>query len=356
VHYELKILRHRKYSYLRTYLLELIINILSSISTIYLAYICIFIGFIGLIWSADRFVAGAAAMAKSFGVTPMIIGLTIVSLGTSAPEVLVAINASLAQSGDLAIGNALGSNIANIALVLAITALIARIPIQKNILIDELPVLILVTLLSGFVLYDAKVSMFEGWLLAFMLIPTILYLIYRKKKEMSPEELASEDDIPDMTMKSAILWFFIGLGLLIGSSKILVWGGETTAQHFGVSPLIIGLTVIAVGTSLPELAASIMSALKGHHDIALGNIIGSNIFNILAVMAVPGIIYPTVMDESVFSRDYISMFTITVLLLILMAISLVKHRHSDKAGIGRAAGLVLLASYIGYYVLLFQSS
>ena len=328
---------------------------LSSVPTIYLAYISILIGFIGLIWSADRFVAGAAAMAKSLGVTPMIIGLTVVSFGTSAPEVLVSINAALAHSGDLAVGNALGSNIANIALVLAITALIARIPIHKHILIDELPVLIFVTLLSGFILYDAKISTFEGWLLALLLIPTMLYLIYRKNKDMSPEELTSEEDIPDMTTKAAIAWFIIGLGLLIGSSKILVWGGETTAIHFGVSPLIIGLTVIAVGTSLPELAASVMSAIKGHHDIALGNIVGSNIFNILAVMAMPGIIYPATMDASVFSRDYIAMLAITALLLVLIIMSFIKHRKSGSPGIGRMAGIVLLGSYIAYYAVLFQA-
>lgn len=339
---------------------------LSSIPIIYLAVLAISIGFTGLIWSADKFVYGAASIAKNLGMSSMLVGLTVVSFGTSAPEVLVSLNASLSHSGELAVGNALGSNIANIALVLAVTALVARIPIQKHILTDELPILMTLTILSGFILYDAKITRIEGYLLALLLIPTMLFLVMRKRKSVScdPDE---EQKIAHKTqpithktqhtvktsIRHATFWFLIGLVLLIGSSKLLVWGATLSAEYFGVSSLVIGLTVLAVGTSLPELAASIMSALKGHHDIALGNIIGSNIFNMLAVMSIPGIIYPTIMKANVFTRDFIAMLSITCLLAVIITLAFV--RRNDDHSIGRMSGAILLTSYIAYYIVLFTA-
>lgn len=318
---------------------------MDSIPSIYLAYIAIVIGIIGLVWSADRFVAGAASIAKVFGIAPMIIGLTIVSFGTSAPEVMVSVIAAFSGAGDLAVGNALGSNIANIALVLGMTTLIAYIPVQGHLLRHELPVLMIVTLISGYILYDALISVAEGWVLLVLLIPSIWYLVAVKQKSFSQEEMAEEESIPEMSRNSAIVWFFIGLALLIVSSKILVWGAETTAIHYNVSPLIIGLTIIALGTSLPELAASVISAVKGHHDIALGNIIGSNLFNLLAVMSIPGIVGSQIMDASVFSRDYLTMLGVTVFL----GLALISVLYLSKTRkIGKITGALLLTSYFAY--------
>jgi cation:H+ antiporter len=327
---------------------------LDSIPAIHLATIGIIIGFVGLIWSADRFVAGAAAIAKNLGLAPILIGLTIVSLGTSAPEILVSINAALAGSGSFAVGNAIGSNIANIGLVLACTALVANIPVQKHILKDELPVLLLVTAVSGVFLYDAKLSAYEGWILAGLLIPAMAYLVIKKQKDYSEKEAAHEvEDIPDMRFAVASFWFALGLGLLIASSKILVWGAETTATHFNISPLIIGLTVLAVGTSLPELAASVISALKGHHDIALGNIIGSNIFNLLAVMSIAAIIDPISAEAEVFSRDYALMAGLTGLLTLLASVPILLKMPKEKQKIGKLGGIVFLIIYGLYFTVLF---
>lgn len=319
-------------------------------------FIAILLGFAGLIWSADRFVDGAAAMARNMGLSPLIIGLTIVSFGTSAPEILVSINAALIGKGELAIGNALGSNLANIGLVLGVTALIATLPIQKHILKDELPVLILVTVVSGFFIADGHLSLLEGLILLLSLIPLMAYLVISKKRDLSKEEIEHESQLPNMPFKLALMWFFLGLVLLIVSSKILVWGATETADYFGVSPLIIGLTVVAVGTSLPELAASVMSAIRGHHDIALGNVIGSNIFNLLAVMSVPSLIEPLQMEASVFNRDYAAMAGITFLLAIIIASNFIMRRGARVPSIGKLTGAIMMLCYVGYYYVLFQSN
>lgn len=320
------------------------------------AIIAILIGFAGLIWSADRFVGGSASIAKAAGLSPLIIGLTIVSFGTSAPEVLVSISAALEGAGELAIGNALGSNLANIGLVLGATVLIATVPIQKHILLHEMPILLGVTALAGFVLWDAQVNLFEGLLLLATIVPVMAYLVIIKKQDLTPAELAAEKEIPEMSPKAAWLWFIVGLALLIISSRILVWGATATAAYFGVSPLIIGLTVVAVGTSLPELAASIVSALRGHHEIALGNVIGSNIFNILAVMSVPSFFGTLVMEPVVFSRDYIAMAGLTAFLICWIGFEYLHRRDKSRAGLGKVLGLCLLAAYAAYYFWLFQSS
>lgn len=318
----------------------------------------IFIGFIGLVWSADRFVAGAAAIARSFGLAPLIIGLTIVSFGTSAPEVMVSISASLQGAGDLAIGNAIGSNIANIGLVLGATTLVSSIPVQKHIIRHELPILLIVTLASGYCLYDAELNLTEGLLLLASIIPVMIYLVRVKQSELTPVEIAEEEEvIREMPRKIAITWFAIGLISLMISSEVLVWGAKSAAQMAGVSPLVIGLTVIAVGTSLPELAASMMSALKGHHDIALGNIVGSNMFNLMAVMSIPGVIGGTTMEAEAFNRDYIVMLGLTLLLTFLAVNTLwLAKRKATTAKLGKLTGVILLAAYIGYYIVLFNTT
>lgn len=318
-------------------------------SEVWLAALAILVGFGGLVWSADRFVAGSAALAYNFGLSKLVIGLTIVSLGTSAPEVMVAISASLKGAGDLAVGNAIGSNLANIGLVLAATALISPLPVQKHLLKQEIPVLLVITLLAGFVLYDAKLTFVEGLVLAGLLVPLLWVTV--KFKKGHPDDELEDAEIPDYTVPRAIAWFFVGLAALLVSSEILVWGARSIAEAAGVSPLIIGLTVIAVGTSLPELAASIASALKGHHDMALGNIIGSNIFNILAVMSVPGLIATTTMDTAVFNRDYLAMLGITAALALAILFRFMQGH--ERATIGRWIGIFLLLCYIAYYWTLF---
>lgn len=317
------------------------------------AWLYVIVGIAGLVWSADRFVAGSAAIAANAGVSKLIIGLTIVSLGTSAPEILVSINASLEGQGDLAIGNAIGSNIANIGLVLAITALIAAIPIRKHILTQEIPVLLFITALAGVFLYDGQLAHWEGIVLLALIPVLITLMIFYKKNH--PNDAEEGEDIPDLTTLAAIGWFVAGLAILIISSKILVSGAQDIAIFFGVSPLIIGLTVIALGTSLPELAASIMSAIKGHHDIALGNIVGSNIFNLLAVMSIPGVIGISALGKEVFLRDYAVMAGITLLLCAAVAVDFYLKRKDEIGHLGKMIGLCLLACYIGYYALIFST-
>ncbi|GAA6153497.1 calcium/sodium antiporter [Pseudoteredinibacter isoporae] len=319
-----------------------------------LAWIAVIGGLAVLVWSADRFVAGSAAAASNLGVSKLIIGLTIVSFGTSAPEILVAINAALNDIGDMAIGNAVGSNLANIGLVLGVTALVAPLPTQKHLITNEMLFLLAITAVAGLVLWDLHIATWEAALMLISIIPLIYIMSQRQQREMSPKEKAEEEEeIPDLSNKAAAIWFAVGLVLLIASSRVLVWGAEQIALDFGVSPLIIGLTLLAVGTSLPELAASIVSALKGHHDIAIGNIIGSNMFNILAVMSTPALIANIEISPELLSRDYLSMALITVLLALAIAWSLRTATETNR--IGRSMGAIFLSLYGAYYYWLFAS-
>ncbi|MGK0500365.1 MAG: cation:H+ antiporter [Oceanicoccus sp.] len=329
------------------------------------ASVAILIGFIGLIWSADRFVTGAAGIARGLGMAPIMIGLTIVAMGTSAPEIIVAINAAIDDAGSLAIGNAIGSNLANIGLVLGITALIVPIPIARNVIRRELPILVAATLGVMFFIYDSQLSVSDGIIFLVALAGIFYYLVTSKSHQPDAEHEANIENIPELPTAKAWWLFAIGLIILIASSRVLVWGAKEVAMAMGVSELIIGLTVVAVGTSLPELAATITSALKGHHDIAIGNVVGSNLFNLLAVMAMPALINPPDLSPEVFSRDYLSMTAMTLLLAAL----LLGHRLMAKTDnsatsskpaysgcIGRTEGAVLLLCYAGYYYLLFPMS
>jgi cation:H+ antiporter len=318
-----------------------------------LAIVTIILGFIGLIWSADRFVEGAAALAKNLGMTPIMIGLTIVSIGTSAPEIIVSISAAFNQSGALAVGNALGSNLANIGLVLGITAVMTPIPIARRLLRRELPILIVATVAASYCLIDGALSRIDGIILLLALCLIFTCLVKSKSHQPDAEHLADVEHIPDVNFGKAWLLFLFGLGLLIISSQALVWGAKTIAIDLGISELVIGLTVIAVGTSLPELAATVASALKGHHDLAIGNILGSNLFNLLAVMALPGLIAPVHLAPEVFYRDYGAMTAITLLL----AAMLYGHRllwSKASHSLGRIEGSLLLLAYAAYYYFLFS--
>lgn len=315
------------------------------------ASLAIIVGLVVLVWSADRFVLGAAATARHLGMSPLLIGMTIVSLGTSAPEIFVSATASLDGAGILAIGNALGSNITNVGLVLGITALIAPLPILSRMLRKEIPILLLVTVIAGLVLQDLVLSFFDGIIMLVCLTITLYWLF----NESSEQEIGGLDEeeveaIEHTSTASSIMWLVVGLIALMISAKLLVWGAVEVARFYGISELIIGLTIVAIGTSLPELAASVASALKGHHDIAIGNVVGSNIFNLLAVMPIPGLVANTVISEDVLYRDYGAMLVITLLLIAFI------YGFRRKGRVGRSAGSVLLLAYVSYLsLLLFQA-
>lgn len=307
-------------------------------------------GLVLLVWSADRFVMGAAATAKNSGMSPMLIGMTIVAFGTSAPEILVSLMAALNNAGSLAIGNAIGSNIANIALVLGITALIAPLPVRSAVLRKEFPVLLAITFLAGALLYDLTLSFLDGIILLTALVVSIFLFARFQKNSPSDDGMAEEsEEIPDISTKAALFWLVVGLLILIASSRLLVWGAVEIATLLGVSELIIGLTIVAIGTSLPELAASVASALKKHHDIALGNVVGSNIFNLAAVMAIPGFVNPIAVEAVAFQRDYSVMLGLTLALLVFCL-------WQKPERISRTEGGLLTAAYAGYLVLLYNST
>ncbi|MDQ2078268.1 calcium/sodium antiporter [Marinimicrobium sp. ABcell2] len=315
---------------------------------LWLPLIAIAGGFVGLLWSADRFVAGSAALAYNLGVSKLVIGLTIVSFGTSAPEIVVSFSASFAQAGELAVGNALGSNLANMGLVLAVTALIAPLAIHRHLLRNEIPVLLLVTALAGVLLYDARLVFWEGLILLLALPLALGFLTWNRRQDRTEQT----PDIPGLGNVAAGVWFLVGLAVLIAASEALVWGASELALSLGVTPLVVGLTVIAVGTSLPELAASVTSALKGHQDMAIGNIVGSNVFNLLAVMAIPALIPQAPMESAVFWRDFAAMGIMTAILAAALVLDYALRRRQGRvrqACLGRSIGVLLLLGYIGYY-------
>ena len=321
-----------------------------------LAAAAILVGFIVLIWSADLFVAGAASIAENMGMSPIIIGLTIVSLGTSAPEILVSLTAAMSDAGDLAIGNAIGSNIANIGLVLGITVLVAPMMVHESCMKKEMPVLLLVTFGAGMLLIDDELSHLDAGLMLGTLALIIVYMVRSQQQDAVLLEEAEEEYLHHLNPLRAWLTFALGLLLLIVSSRMLVWGAVTIAETLGVSELVIGLTVVAIGTSLPELAATIASALRGHTEIAIGNVIGSNLFNLLAVMAIPGIVGPESLESAVITRDYPTMTFLTVFLALAIFIS--RKRSASKKGhayVGRTVGMLLVSFYAGYYYWLYLS-
>ncbi len=305
------------------------------------ASLAILLGLTGLVWGADRFVAGSAGAARNLGVPTIVVGLTIVSVGTSAPEILVATNAALKGVGELAVGNALGSNLANMGLVLGITALVAPLPTQRHLITQDTA-----AFAAGLCLWNNTLGRWESLALLAGL-PLILWLLVRLKvRHPSPEELQQLEEIPALSTPVALLWFAIGLATLLAASELLVWGATTAARHLGVSELMIGLTVVAIGTSLPELAASVMSALRGHHAIAIGNVMGSNVFNLLAVLPIAGAIQPMMLDTRVFDRDFLALASLTGLLALTIVV--VRSRRSGGRSISRTMGAGLLAFYLGY--------
>ncbi|MFK5913263.1 MAG: calcium/sodium antiporter [Woeseiaceae bacterium] len=318
---------------------------------ILLSIMAILVGFGVLVWGAERFVHGASAIAKNFGISPLIIGLTVVGIGTSAPEILISIIASAQGNPSLAVGNALGSNITNIALVLGITALVVPLTVKSETLRREYPIMFAVMLLALFLVLDNHLGQMDGIILITGLFVMLFWMIRQARKDSSdPMSAEFDQEIPKISNSQAWLWFFVGLILLVASSRGLVWGSVNIAKAAGISDLVIGLTIVAIGTSLPELAASIMSALKKEHDIAIGNIIGSNMFNILVVLGIPGLVSPHIIDNAILQRDFPFMIGLSVLLF------LTAYGFKGHGRINRVEGGLLLSGYIGYMVVLYYTA
>lgn len=314
-----------------------------------LAIVAVILGLAVLVWSADKFVDGAVGIAEYCGMSTLLIGMVIVGFGTSAPELTVSALSAGQGNPELALGNAYGSNIANIALILGATALISPILMQRSVIRGDLPILIAVSILSIVLVWDGSVVRWNGVLLLVVFALVMAYSIWREMRKAHAEatESVEEESAEKASLGKSIMWLVLGLVLLVASSRALVWGAVEIARTLGVSDLLIGLTIVAIGTSLPELASSIAAARKGENDLALGNIIGSNLFNTLAVVGIAATISP--MDEiekAVTYRDMPLMTALTVALIVL------GFRRKGDGRLNRIAGGILLAVYVGYLALL----
>ena len=319
-----------------------------------LAIIAVIIGLAILVWSADTFIDGATSLAVRFNMPSFLIGVIILGIGTSAPELVVSALAALSGSPDIALGNAYGSNIINITLVLGITALISPIIIRSDVIRYDLMLLIAVTALAAIQLHDGNLSLMDGIVLIMALVSVLLIQIFlslrsNKDKVELPEELAAKQEVNVLKSFGALI---LGLSLLIASSRAIVWGAVELATLWGMSELLIGLTIVAIGTSLPELVASVAAARRGEHDMALGNVIGSNLFNTLGVVGLAAIIKPIQnIDPQIVSRDMLMVGLVTVLLFIL-AILAFRRQGEMKHG----SGVVLILTFIFYSVWLAKSA
>ncbi len=313
-----------------------------------LSFVAVIVGLALLVWSADRFVEGASATAHNLGVSTLIIGITIIGFGTSAPEILISIISVLEGTPDLAIGNAIGSNIANIGLILGVTALILPLGIASSLIRREYPILMAATLLVAWLLWDRQLDTGDGLLLIGALLLGMGYLVwYSLGDQGDAVEAELEQEIPHMSTGRALAWTLVGLLLLIASSKLLVWGAVNIATALGISELVIGLTIVALGTSLPELAASIAGVRKGEPDLVIGNVIGSNLFNSLAVIGVPALMSDFAVAPQAVDRDLPIMVGLTVLLMLLSFLP------PGCCRIGRIKGLLLLGGFVSYQLLLY---
>lgn len=313
----------------------------------------IIVGLVLLVWSADKFVEGAAATAKQLGMPTLLIGMVIIGFGTSAPELAVSAMAAADGNPGLALGNGYGSNITNIALIVGLTAIIAPIAVHSQVIRKELPLLLVLTLIAGTQLLDGELSRLDGWVLLGVFAAVMgwsIYQGYQGKEDSLAGDTETELVTHPMPLKSAIIWLVVGLVLLIVSSRILVWGAVTIAQSLGISDLIIGLTIVAIGTSLPELASALAAVKKNEHDLILGNILGSGIFNTLAVVGLAAVIKPLSVAPEVLYRDWTLMFGLTLALLV-MGFGLTGWRKL----ISRVDGALLLLVYVGYTGYLFST-
>ncbi len=315
--------------------------------------VAVIIGLALLVWGADRVVLGVGIVARNHGISPMLIGLTIVGFATSLPEIVVSATAAAAGAPGLAIGNALGSNIANIGMVIAIAAIIRSLSIRSQTLRRELPVMLAVSIVPVLLFSDGYLSRLDGILLltglaAFVAWITLLGLRTRGQDPLEAEFAA---EIPGgLGSGKAMAWIAVGLAAVLAGSDTLVWGAENAARTLGISELVIGLTVIAIGTSLPELAVSVASARKGEHGLALGNVIGSNAFNLLAVIGVAAVIHPADLNP-----DAVTVH-LPVMLAFTVAFFFIAYNQTGTLRVSRAAGFMLLAAYIAYLGFLTSSS
>lgn len=318
-----------------------------------LPILAVAVGLALLVLGADQFVDGAAATARRLGVSTLIIGMVVVGFGTSAPELLVSATAALQGNGDLALGNALGSNIANITLVLGATALILPLTVRPDTLRREYPLLLGATAVTWLLIRDGALSLLDGLLLVTLLVVIMGALTTLALRRTTADHNADEGidpRPPAPPLRTALLRLMVGLVVLLIGSRLLVWGAVTTAAHLGVSDVIIGLTLVAVGTSLPELAAAIAGALKNEADLAIGNVIGSNLFNTLAVVAVPGFFGGLAIPADILTRDFALAAALTVALAVLCG------GWRPRPRLGRMNGLLLLAVFFGYQLTLYLNA
>ncbi len=314
-------------------------------SSVLLAFLAVIGGLALLVWSADRFVDGAAATANHLSVPPLLIGMVIVGFGTSAPEMVVSAIAASQGNPGLALGNAYGSNIANIALILGVTALVCPIAVQSQVIRKEIPLLIAVTAIAAYQLIDFRLSRMDAAVLIAVFAVIMGWSIYQGLKGRGDplgDEMEEELAEKAMSLGKAVMWIVVGLVVLVGSSRLLVWGAIDIASALGVSDLVIGLTIVAVGTSLPELAASLAAARKNEPDLAIGNVIGSNMFNTLVVVGIAGMIQPLAVAPEVLNRDMLSVGALTLLLFV------VAYGFKGPGVVNRYEGGLLIACYVGY--------
>jgi cation:H+ antiporter len=310
-----------------------------------LASLAVVGGLLLLVWSADRFVEGAVAVAAHYAVPPLLIGMIIIGFGTSAPEMMVSTIAASNGNPGLALGNAYGSNIANIGLILGMTAMICPIAVQSVVVKKEIPILVGITGLSALLLIDGDLSRIDAFILLGVFVALMAWSVFegmRNRNDAMGLEMQEEIDAHHTKPAMAFMWILVGLALLIGSSHLLVWGAVEIATGLGVSDLVIGLTVVAVGTSLPEFAASMAAARKGQADLALGNILGSNLFNTLVVVGIAGVISPFAVPQEILDRDIIVVGLFTVSLFVVC------FSFKGTGIINRLEGTLLLAAYVGY--------
>ena len=315
-----------------------------------IASVIIVLGFLGLIWGADKFVAGASGLARNLGVSPLLIGLTIVAFGTSAPEIFSSAVAAMQKKPELAIGNAFGSNLFNVGIALGIAALIKPLKAPESMLNRELPALLLVTVITGILIADLQLDLLD----AILLIMITVFFIYRLLKQQIKSTKASletpEQESTRMKSLKAVAYLTIGLLILVISAEALVQAASNIAEALGVSASIIGLTIVALGTSLPELAASVTCVLKNQDELAIGNIVGSNILNLLAVLPFPGIFAPGLIEANLFYRDFSIVTFLTILLCFFCYRSIKKEIH-----IGRVSGIIFLLIYCGWFTVMLNS-
>ncbi|MRG72746.1 calcium/sodium antiporter [Alphaproteobacteria bacterium HT1-32] len=310
-----------------------------------LASLAVVGGLLLLIWSADRFVEGAAAVAAHYSISPLLIGMVIIGFGTSAPEMMVSAFAAVEGNSGLALGNAYGSNIANIGLILGVTVMICPIVVQSVVVRKEIPILLGITALSAVLLADGQLARFDALVLLGVFAALMAWSIFeglQNRDDPMGAEVQEKVDEKSASLRKSLVWVVIGLLLLIASSRLLVWGAVEIASGLGVSDLLIGLTIVAVGTSLPEFAASVSAARKGQSDLALGNILGSNLFNTLAVVGIAGGINPTLVPQEVLHRDLLVVGLLTAGLLVVC------FGFKGTGRINRFEGTLLFASYVGY--------